>query len=107
MILHVPGNSRDGNPLVRTYVLPDFLPDSTNKLGYVRSGLTPPPPSPPPVDPSAPYNAPQQDKDEEQLLYLCNERFSVPEVLFNPSTIGEYSRRPDRPNRRCCDPLGA
>ncbi|BGP03131.1 Actin-related protein 6 [Rhodotorula toruloides] len=79
--------NRDGNPLVRTYVLPDFLPDSTNKLGYVRTGLTPPPASPPPVDPSAPYNASQPEKDEEQLLYLCNERFSVPEVLFNPSTI--------------------
>ncbi|GJN93358.1 hypothetical protein Rhopal_006411-T1 [Rhodotorula paludigena] len=84
--------NRPTNPIVRTYVLPDFVPSSTNKLGYVRTGLTPPPPSPPPPDPNAPFNSgaanlQQQDKDEEQLLHLCNERFTVPEVLFNPSTI--------------------
>lgn len=27
-------------------------------------------------------------EEEEQLLQMSNERFSVPEVLFNPSTIG-------------------
>ncbi|CEQ39373.1 SPOSA6832_00899, partial [Sporobolomyces salmonicolor] len=77
----------NNNHIVRTYVLPDFTPTSTNKLGYVRTGLTPPPPSPPPVDPAAPYKAQAPPQDEEQLLYLCNERFTVPEVLFNPSTI--------------------
>ena len=82
--------SRPTNPIVRTFVLPDFTPESKNKLGYVRTGLTPPPPSPPPPDPNAPYAtpAPQLEKEEEQLLHLCNERFTVPEVLFNPSTIG-------------------
>jgi hypothetical protein len=29
-------------------------------------------------------------EEEEQLLHLCNERFSVPEVLFTPSTIGKH-----------------
>ncbi|BGP51325.1 Actin-related protein 6 [Rhodotorula kratochvilovae] len=81
--------NRPTNPIVRTFVLPDFTPESKNKLGYVRTGLTPPPPSPPPPDPNAPYAtpAPPQEKEEEQLLHLCNERFTVPEVLFNPSTI--------------------
>ncbi|KWU42294.1 actin-domain-containing protein, partial [Rhodotorula sp. JG-1b] len=55
------------NPIVRTYVLPDFVPTSTNKLGYVRTATA--------------------TEEEEQLLHLCNERFSVPEVLFTPSTI--------------------
>lgn len=83
-------HSRPTNPIVRTFVLPDFTPGSKNKLGYVRTGLTPPPPSPPSPDPSAPPTLPQQQKDaeEEQLLHLCNERFTVPEVLFNPTTIG-------------------
>ncbi|POY70972.1 hypothetical protein BMF94_5999 [Rhodotorula taiwanensis] len=77
------------NPIVRTYVLPDFVPTSTNKLGYVRTGLTPPPPSPPPPsDPDvATFVPPPKEEEEEQLLHLCNERFSVPEVLFTPSTI--------------------
>ncbi|TNY17915.1 actin-like protein ARP6 [Rhodotorula diobovata] len=81
--------NRPTNPIVRTFVLPDFTPGSKNKLGYVRTGLTPPPPSPPSPDPSAPPTLPQQQKDaeEEQLLHLCNERFTVPEVLFNPTTI--------------------
>ncbi|GAA5952042.1 hypothetical protein JCM10213_005347 [Rhodosporidiobolus nylandii] len=82
--------NKPSNPITRTFVLPDFLPGSTNKLGYLRTGLTPPPPSPPPPDPNAPWTsaAPvKEDKDEEQLLFLANERFAVPEVLFNPSTI--------------------
>lgn len=85
--------SRDThNPIVRTYVLPDFVPTSTNKLGYVRTGLTPPPPSPPPPsDPDvATFVPPPKEEEEEQLLHLCNERFSVPEVLFTPSTIGAW-----------------
>ncbi|TKA52518.1 hypothetical protein B0A53_04894 [Rhodotorula sp. CCFEE 5036] len=90
------------NPIVRTYVLPDFVPTSTNKLGYVRTGLTPPPPPSPQnegddmtASTSAsmmtggpqPPPAATATEEEEQLLHLCNERFSVPEVLFTPSTI--------------------
>ncbi|GAA6063518.1 hypothetical protein JCM10212_004731 [Sporobolomyces blumeae] len=81
-------NANTNNSIVKTYVLPDFTPDSTNKLGYVRTGRTPPPPPPPQVDPSAPYDSRQPAvEEEEQLLFLCNERFTVPEVLFNPTTI--------------------
>ncbi|GAA5912910.1 hypothetical protein JCM8208_002079 [Rhodotorula glutinis] len=82
--------NRPTNPIVRTFVLPDFTPGSKNKLGYVRTGLTPPPPSPPPPDPTLPASLqlpPAPEKEEEQLLHLCNERFTVPEVLFNPTTI--------------------
>ncbi|GAA5871145.1 hypothetical protein JCM8547_001470 [Rhodosporidiobolus lusitaniae] len=81
--------NKPSNPIVRTYVLPDFTPGSSNKLGYVRTGLTPPPPSPPPPDPNAPWAAAvlQPEKEEEQLLFLANERFTVPEALFTPSTI--------------------
>lgn len=104
---------------MRTYVLPDFLPDSTNKLGYVRpppTGLTPPPP-PPPRLPTPPPEVVAMDEvvdsrmgrtkskgkgraveesaqgEEEQLLQMNNERFTVPEVLFNPSTLGAFRFR--------------
>lgn len=33
--------------------------------------------------------APGKVPADEQLLQMNNERFTVPEVLFNPSTIGE------------------
>ncbi|KAK4046316.1 Actin- protein 6 [Microbotryomycetes sp. JL201] len=84
------------NPIVRTYVLPDFLPDSSNKLGYVRESSD--------VDQRNSKNGGAQNLHqnvdgsmmapggqpgvtEEQLLYMNNERFVIPEVLFNPSTI--------------------
>lgn len=81
---------------MRTYVLPDFVPSSSNKLGYVRlpRDSSDPTPSPPPTAPTPPVD----DKgkavagEEEQLLQLGNERFAVPEVLFNPSTIGQSLR---------------
>ncbi|GAA5980133.1 hypothetical protein JCM11641_006924 [Rhodosporidiobolus odoratus] len=85
--------NKPNNHITRTFVLPDFTLESTNKLGYVRTGLTPPPrePTPPPIDPNAPWTAVPpavaKEKEEEQLLFLANERFTVPEVLFNPSTI--------------------
>ncbi|GAA5942621.1 actin family protein [Sporobolomyces koalae] len=82
-------NVNTNNQVVRTYVLPDFTPESSNKLGYVRTGQTPPPrpPTPPQTDQGSGYAQPEAPQDEEQLLYLCNERFTVPEVLFNPTTI--------------------
>lgn len=86
---------------MQTYVLPDFDPTSTNKLGYVRpppTGLTPPPPrlpTPPPVVPIPDIKGKGKAKakaavvvEEEQLLQMSNERFTVPEVIFHPSIIG-------------------
>ncbi|KAI0301094.1 actin-like protein ARP6 [Multifurca ochricompacta] len=54
------------NTIVQEYVLPDL---SRNRRGYIRQ------PDDPPVD-------------GEQILYMGNERFSIPEVLFCPDHIG-------------------
>ena len=54
------------NTIVQEYVLPDF---SRNRHGYIRQ----------------PESAPI---DGEQILYMGNERFSIPEVLFCPDHIG-------------------
>jgi actin-related protein 6 len=51
---------------VQEYVLPDF---SRNRSGYIRQSN-------------------DQQIDGEQILYMGNERFSVPEVLFCPDHIG-------------------
>ncbi|EDW26984.1 GL16521 [Drosophila persimilis] len=50
------------------YVLPDF---TTIKRGYVRIP-----------------GRPRMDEETMQTVPLCNERFTVPELLFNPSDIG-------------------
>ncbi|KAH8360699.1 hypothetical protein KR200_011270, partial [Drosophila serrata] len=50
------------------YVLPDF---TTVKRGYIRVP-----------------GQPREDEDQQQSVPLCNERFTVPELLFNPSDIG-------------------
>ncbi|XP_063241280.1 actin-related protein 6 [Bacillus rossius redtenbacheri] len=57
------------NTIVREYVLPDY---TTIKRGYVRQ-------------PGAPRN---ENEGEQQTLLLTNERFAVPEILFNPSDVG-------------------
>ncbi|XP_066994944.1 actin-related protein 6 [Anabrus simplex] len=57
------------NTIARDYVLPDY---TTIRRGYVR-------------DPNA--NS-EGDIGEQQLLRLNNERFAVPELLFNPSDVG-------------------
>ncbi|KZV90002.1 actin-like protein ARP6 [Exidia glandulosa HHB12029] len=54
------------NPIVQEYVMPDF---SSKQRGYIRG----------PED---------MKRDEEQVIFMENERFTVPEVLFNPSDIG-------------------
>ena len=52
---------------MQEYVLPDF---SSNKRGRIR-------------DPD------EMPVDNEQVLYMENERFSVPEVLFQPAYLGK------------------
>ncbi|KAI0263934.1 actin family [Gloeopeniophorella convolvens] len=59
-------DARRRGAIVQEYVLPDF---SRNRHGRVRA----------PDDARA---------DGEQILYMANERFSVPEVLFRPDHIG-------------------
>ncbi|KAH9991239.1 actin-like protein Arp6 [Russula vinacea] len=58
--------NKSRNSIVQEYVLPDF---SRNRHGYVRQ------PDALPID-------------GEQILYMGNERFSIPEVLFCPDHIG-------------------
>ncbi|XP_030381517.1 actin-related protein 6 [Scaptodrosophila lebanonensis] len=50
------------------YVLPDF---TTCKRGYIRMP-----------------GQPREEEEHQQMVPLCNERFTVPELLFNPSDIG-------------------
>lgn len=57
------------NKIVQEYILPDF---SSNKRGRIRG------PDEMPVD-------------SEQVLYMGNERFSVPEVLFQPAYLGTHA----------------
>ncbi|KAA8909078.1 actin family [Sphaerosporella brunnea] len=59
------------NPIVRDYVLPDY---NTGKGGFARNHI------PKQRGPAAP--------DDEQVMVLGNERFAVPELLFNPADVG-------------------
>ncbi|XP_070383837.1 actin-related protein 6 [Dermacentor albipictus] len=57
------------NTVARDYVLPDY---TVIKRGYIR-----------PLEETT-----GRPKDNEQLLRLSNERFTVPELLFHPTDIG-------------------
>jgi len=77
------------NSIVQEYVLPDFSAKSTSTTGYIRSG--------PNADPEhqggkQPPKTNSMD-EEEQVLWMGNERFQGPELLFNPSDIGESGTR--------------
>ncbi|BEI84061.1 hypothetical protein CcaverHIS002_0406650 [Cutaneotrichosporon cavernicola] len=70
------------NPIVQEYVLPDFSAKSRSRTGYIRSG---PNAQRPPEGEEARKKGPEE---EEQVLWMGNERFAGPELLFNPSDIG-------------------
>lgn len=72
------------NPIVQEYVLPDFSAKSKSLTGYIRSG-------PNAVDTPEGVTKSTNPEEEEQVLYMGNERFMGPELLFNPSDIGELS----------------
>ncbi|KAH8914838.1 actin-domain-containing protein [Atractiella rhizophila] len=81
--LDFPGQLRSwkANPssVVQQYVLPDFTPsqtkDAKTSLGYIlQSG-------------EKPLNI-QGIEKPDQVLIMGNERFAIPEVLFNPELIG-------------------
>lgn len=87
------------NPIVQQYCLPDFTP--SNPKGYIKSGpgAIPRPAPDPALDPSANDTGEGKGKGqvpttgtapvvEENVVLMGNERFSVPELLFNPSDIG-------------------
>jgi actin-related protein 6 len=77
------------NTIVQEYVLPDFSPHSTSRTGYIRSGpgATSPPIAQAGVNASSGKALPGEE--DEQVLYMGNERFAGPELLFNPSDIGK------------------
>ncbi|KAG8928772.1 Actin- protein 6 [Tulasnella sp. 418] len=66
-------NNPRNNKIVQEYVLPDF---SINRLGFVRTS----------ADKST--RALSDEEAKMPVVYMGNERFSVPELLFNPSDIG-------------------
>ena len=68
-------NPRDPT-IARAWVLPDFAAGSKNYLGYPLA----------PDDPRS-HARPAAGSDT-QMLWLANERFAVPEILFKPSIIG-------------------
>ncbi|EIW68065.1 hypothetical protein TREMEDRAFT_40155 [Tremella mesenterica DSM 1558] len=72
------------NPIVQEYVLPDFSPNSTSRTGYIRSG----PNANPPTSTDKPEMTKRANVEEEQVLWMGNERFLGPELLFHPSDIG-------------------
>lgn len=63
------------NPFLQEFVLPDY---KTIKKGYVRA--------PEPQMPTA-LMTEKELREQLQFIRLAGERFTVPEVLFNPSDI--------------------
>jgi len=61
--------ARTGNQIARDYVLPDF---TSIRRGYMKSQ----------------EESTGKPGDGEQIIRMNNERFMVPEILFNPSDIG-------------------
>ncbi|GJJ13484.1 hypothetical protein Clacol_007738 [Clathrus columnatus] len=70
-----------GNNTTLQYVLPDV---SRNRHGYIRDRSTT---NPLPGSNRNPMES-SDPSDLEQILYMSNERFTVPELIFNPSDIG-------------------
>lgn len=58
------------NPIIQEYILPDF---SARRQGRIKT----------PNDIIS---------DTDQILVMNSERFAVPEILFNPTDIGERNR---------------
>ncbi|WRT64746.1 actin-like protein ARP6 [Kwoniella shivajii] len=81
------------NPIVQEYVLPDFSARSIARTGYIRSGPNATPLEDDVVEEKVNGHGHgkkkhQDDEEEEQVLWMGNERFAGPELLFNPSDIG-------------------
>ena len=72
------------NSIVQEYVLPTYSGQSTSTTGYIRSG-----PNAEPREPGQGSKKANMGEEEEAVLWMGNERFAGPELLFNPSDIGE------------------
>lgn len=69
-LLHKQGRADPkSNPIVQEYILPDL---STNRKGHIRQ----------PDDIVA---------ENDQILVMNNERFTIPEIIFRPDDIGSLS----------------
>ncbi|EGC32012.1 hypothetical protein DICPUDRAFT_99023 [Dictyostelium purpureum] len=85
---------REKSPLRLDYVLPNYN-DSNNKTGYIKKPKEQINSSDNDIkenldsnNNSNSNNNNEKDEDMDQVLTLVNERFTVPELLFNPSDIG-------------------
>lgn len=81
-------NSMEPSPIAQEYLLPDFSPNHMRGKIVGGPSAMPPPQKSKHVSkevPDAGVPLPQDD----QVLIMGNERFSVPELLFHPSDIGE------------------
>lgn len=83
------------NPIVQEYVLPEFSAKSKSTSGYIRSGpnaVAPPETDKENGEETTPAPVPAKRRhpgeEEEQVLFMGNERFAGNELLFNPSDIG-------------------
>lgn len=74
------------NPIVQEYILPDF---SANRRGYIRKGPNARPKDPSPILEDGSGTPIEKPPADDPVLYMSNERFTVPEVLFHPSDIGK------------------
>jgi hypothetical protein len=74
---------RAQNTVVQEYRLPDFTP--ANPRGYIMSG-----PNAVPQSETEDIEAKAAGGDEN-VVTMGNERFSVPEVVFNPRDIGKHN----------------
>lgn len=74
---------------MQEYVLPDFSAKSKSRTGYIRSGpKAQPPPETEHGEEEKEIKKKKGAEEEEQVLWMGNERFAGPELLFNPSDIG-------------------
>lgn len=71
---------------MQEYVLPDFGPKSKSATGYIRSGPNAQIPEGEEADPRQPKK--KGGEDDEQVLFMGNERFASAELLYHPSDIG-------------------
>lgn len=82
---------------MQEYVLPNFSSKPYARTGYIRSG--PNALSAEELEQAEPSEKPDSktkrkvpgDDDEEQVLFMGNERFAGPELLFHPDHIGELA----------------
>lgn len=86
------------NSIVQEYVLPDFSSSSKSQTGYIRSGPNAQVPDSVEEDEeekngageasSKPKPRKKAGEEDEQVLYMGNERFASSELLYHPSDIG-------------------